>query len=251
MNMKVVVLGSSSAGNSTFVEMNNVKFLIDAGLQFGYMKDKLYEINVDPKDLDFIIVTHAHIDHVRSLHSFNRVYGTKIFISLETLNEYPKKDYLKDYILFDELDNIMGIKFDKIPISHDKKGFGFTFEYDGKSLAYMADTGMIHSKFHNKLKNKTLYLFESNHDVEMEMNGTKDQMTKLRNIGDEGHLSNEDCAMYLSHFIGENTKEVMLIHISDHDNTHELAYNVNRNSLDKNIKLDLSFKDKISETIEL
>lgn len=249
--MKVVVLGSSSAGNSTFVEMNNVKFLIDAGLQFGYMKDKLYEINVDPKDLDFIIVTHAHIDHVRSLHSFNRVYGTKIFISLETLNEYPKKDYLKDYILFDELDNIMGLKFDKIPISHDRKGFGFTFEYDGKSLAYMADTGMIHSKFHNKLKNKTLYLFESNHDVEMEMNGTKDQMTKLRNIGDEGHLSNEDCAMYLSHFIGENTKEVMLIHISDHDNTHELAYSVNRNSLDKNIKLDLSFKDKISEIIEL
>ncbi len=249
--MKVVVLGSSSAGNSTFVEMNNVKFLIDAGLQFGYIKDKLYEINVDPKDIDFIIVTHAHIDHVRSIHSFNRVYGTKIFISLETLNEYPKKEYLKDYVLLDELDNIMGIKFDKIPISHDKKGFGFTFEYDGVSLAYMADTGMIHSKFHDKLKNKTIYLFESNHDVEMEMNGTKDQMTKLRNIGDEGHLSNEDCSMYLNHFVGPDTKEVMLIHISDHDNTHELAYNVNRKSLDKNIKLDLSFKDKISDIIEL
>ncbi len=249
--MKVVVLGSSSAGNSTYVEMNNVKFLIDAGLQFGYIKDKLYEINVDPKDLDFIIVTHAHIDHVRSIHSFNRVYGTKIFISLDTLNEYPKKDYLKDYILFDELDNIMGIKFDKIPISHDKKGFGFTFEYEGVSLAYMADTGMIHSKFHNKFKNKTVYLFESNHDVEMEMNGTKDQITKLRNIGDEGHLSNEDCARYLSHFVGDNTKEVMLIHISVHDNTHELAFNVNRKNLDDRIKLSLSYKDKISEMIEI
>ena len=249
--MKVVVLGSSSAGNSTYVEMNNVKFLIDAGLQFGYIKDKLYEINVDPKELDFIIVTHAHIDHVRSIHSFNRVYGTKIYISLDTLKEYPKKDYLKDYILFDELDNIEGIKFDKVPISHDRKGYGFIFEYDGTSLAYMADTGMIHSKFHNKFKNKTVYLFESNHDVEMEMNGTKDQMTKLRNIGDEGHLSNEDCAMYLSHFVGNNTKEVMLIHISDHDNTHEFAYNVNRKSLDKKIKLDLSYKDKISEIIEI
>lgn len=249
--MKVVVLGSSSAGNSTFVEMNNVKFLIDAGLQFGYLKEKLFEINVDPKDLDFIIVTHAHIDHVRSIHSFNRVYGTKIFISAGTLSEYPKKDYIKDYVLFDELDNIMGIKFDKVPISHDKLGFGFVFEFDNISLAYMADTGMIHSKFHNIFKNKTIYLFESNHDVEMEMNGTKDQMTKLRNIGDYGHLSNEDCAMYLSHFVGENTKEVMLIHISDHDNTHELAYEVNRKSLDKNIKLSLSYKDKISETIEV
>ena len=62
--MRVVVLGSSSAGNSTFVEINNIKFLIDAGLQFGYLKEKLYDIDVNPKDLDFIIVTHAHIDHL-------------------------------------------------------------------------------------------------------------------------------------------------------------------------------------------
>ena len=249
--MKAVVLSSSSAGNSTFVEMNNVKFLIDAGLPFGELKDRLNDINVDPKELDFIIVTHAHIDHVRSLHSFNRIYGTKIFISKGTLSEYFKRDYIKDYILFDDLDNIMGIKFDKVPISHDKIGFGFVFEADGVSLAYMADTGMIHSKFHEKFKNKTIYLFESNHDVTMEMNGTKDQMTKLRNIGDEGHLSNEDCAMYLSHFVGDNTKEVMLIHISDHDNTHELAYSVNRKALDERINLDISYKDKISKTIEM
>ena len=249
--MKVVVLGSSSAGNSTFVEMNNVKFLIDAGLQYGVLKEKLYEINVDPKELDFIIVTHAHIDHIRCIHSFNRIYGTPIFISKDTLDEYYKKDYLKEVVLFDEIDNIMGIKFDKIPISHDKKGFGFVFEYDGVSLAYMSDTGIINSKFHEKLKNKTIYLFESNHDVTMEMNGTKDYVTKVRNIGDMGHLSNEQCAMYLSHFVGNNTKIVMLIHISEHDNTHELAYEVNRKSLDNKIQLYLSNKDAISDIIEI
>ena len=119
------------------------------------------------------------------------------------------------------------------------------------SLAYITDTGMIHSKYHEKFKNKTVYVFESNHDVEMEMNGTKDYLTKVRNIGDQGHLSNEDCAMYLSHFVGKDTKEVILVHISDHDNTHELAYNANRKALDKNIKLDLSYKDKISEIIEI
>ncbi len=249
--MKVVVLSSSSAGNSTFVEMNNVKFLIDAGLQYGVLKEKLYEINVDPKELDFIIVTHAHIDHIRCIHSFNRIYGTPIFISKDTLDEYYKKDCLKEVVLFDELDNIMGIKFDKIPISHDKKGFGFVFEFNGVSLAYMADTGIINSKFHEKLKNKTIYLFESNHDVTMEMNGTKDYVTKVRNIGDMGHLSNEQCAMYLSHFVGNNTKVVMLIHISEHDNTHELAYEVNRKSLDNKIQLYLSNKDAISDIIEI
>lgn len=249
--MKVVVLSSSSSGNSTYIELGNVKFLIDAGLPYGVMKERLYDIEVEPESIDFIIVTHAHSDHVRSIHTFNRVYNTKIYISSETLLEYDKRDKLKDVVLFDELDNIMGIKFDKVPISHDKKGYGFVFEYEGISIAYMADTGMIHSKYHNILKNKTVYLLESNHDVEMEMNGTKDQMTKLRNIGDMGHLSNEDCAKYLNHFIGDNTKYIYLIHISDHDNTYEKAYQVNRDAIDKNIKIFLTYKDKISEKLEV
>ena len=249
--MKVVVLGSSSSGNSTFISINNIKFLIDAGLPFGKLKDALYEIGENPEDLNFIIVTHAHSDHVKSLHSFNRVYNTKIYMSIETFNEYNKKDYIKNYEFFDEMDNIMGIKFTKIPISHDKKGFGFVFEYENKSLAYMTDTGMIHSRYHEKLKNKTVYLLESNHDVEMEMNGKKFEYIKYRNIGDEGHLSNEDCAMYLNHFIGPDTKYIMLVHISENDNTYEKAYEVNRESIDSNIPIYIAYKDKISELIEV
>lgn len=145
----------------------------------------------------------------------------------------------------------MGIKFTKIPISHDKKGFGFVFEKDGKSLVYMTDTGMIHSRYHEKMKNKTVYLLESNHDVEMEMNGNKFEYIKYRNIGDEGHLSNEDCAKYLNHFIGPNTKDIMLVHISENDNTYEKAYEVNRESIDPNIPIYVAYKDKISETIEI
>lgn len=249
--MRVVVLSSSSSGNSTYIEINNIKFLIDAGLPFNMLKEKLYEIKADPSKIDFIIVTHAHMDHVRCVHSFNRVYNTKIYISKETFNEYNKKEYIHNYEFFDDLEEINSIKFSKIPISHDKKGFGFTFEYMNKSIAYMADTGMIHSRYHNLLKNKTIYLMESNHNVEMEMNGTKDQMTKLRNIGDEGHLSNEDCAKYLCHFIGENTTHIFLIHISDHDNTYEEAYRVNREAIDKKIKIILAYKDKLSEEVNI
>ena len=69
--MKCVVLSSSSKGNSTYVCMNGIHFLIDAGLGFNDIKGKLYDIGVDPNDLSFIIVTHAHSDHVRSIHSFN------------------------------------------------------------------------------------------------------------------------------------------------------------------------------------
>lgn len=249
--MRCVVLSSSSAGNSTFIEYDGVKFLVDAGLGFNDMKNKLFEIGVSPDEIDFIIVTHAHSDHIKSIHSFNRVYNTKIYIGKETFEEYTKKSNITNYEFIDDVDNILGVDIKKIPISHDKKGFGYTFLKDGISIAYMADTGMINFRYHEMLKNKTIYIFESNHDVEMEMNGTKDEMTKLRNIGDEGHLSNNDCAMYLNRFIGENTKYVMLIHISDKDNTIDLAYNTNRNIIDKRVKLLVSYKDKISEEIKI
>ena len=249
--MKVVVLSSSSSGNSTFVEYDNVKFLIDAGLGFNDMKNKLNEIGVNASDIDFIIVTHAHSDHVKSLHSFNRVYNTKVYMSHGTYQEYFKKDYLKDYEFIDDIDNIMGIDIIKIPMSHDKQGFNYVFTKDDISLAIITDTGMIHSRYHEKLKNKTVYLLESNHDVEMEMNGHKDEMTKIRNIGDMGHLSNEECAMYLNHFIGDNTKVIMLMHISEHDNTYELAYNVNRENIKKDIPILLSNKDSMSDIINV
>ena len=98
--MKIAVLGSSSSGNSTYVEIGDVKFLIDVGLGFNYIKDKLYDLGVHADDINFIIITHAHIDHVKSLHSFSRVYNTKIYISKDTFNEYQKKELLhKTYII--------------------------------------------------------------------------------------------------------------------------------------------------------
>ena len=249
--MKIAVLASSSTGNSTYVEIGNTKFLIDAGMSYSYIKDKLFHLGVTPDEINFIIVTHAHNDHVRCIHTFARVFNTKIYMSKDTYEEYPKKEYLKDYEFVDNIDNIMGINIKCIPISNDKKGYGYIFESDGKTLAYITDTGMIHSRYHSFFTNKDVYLFESNHDVEMEMNGTKDEMTKIRNIGDEGHLSNDECAMYLSHFVGNKTKYVMLMHISEHDNTPLLAFETNRNVLDENIKLLMSLPNDLSEIIEI
>ena len=249
--MKICVLGSSSSGNSTYVECGNTKFLIDVGFSYSYIKEKLLSIDVKTDEIDFIIITHAHNDHVKCLHTFARMFNTKVYIGKETYSEYINRESLKNYEFVEGLDNIGDIELHKIPISHDKKGFGFVFTYDGKSLVYMTDTGMIHSRYHELLTNKEVYLLESNHDVDMEMHGSKDQMTKIRNIGDMGHLSNEQCSMYLNHFIGKNTKYIMLMHISEHDNTYELAYKVNRESIDKRIEVYITKPTSISEIIEL
>jgi phosphoribosyl 1,2-cyclic phosphodiesterase len=204
-----------------------------------------------PDETNFIIITHAHFDHFKSLLSFARVYNTKVYIGKEIFNEYIKNDYLRNYKFVESIDNILGINVTKIPISHDKKGFVYEFEKDNKSVVVQTDTGMIHSKYHSSLINKTVYLLESNHDVEMEMKGTKDEMTKIRNIGDEGHLSNEQYAMYLNHFIGQDTKSIIFMHISEHYNTYDLVENTNRNTINPDIPIFMSYKDNMSEVIEI
>jgi len=248
--MKIQILSSSSSGNSSYIEMGNKKFLIDVGLGFNDIINKLECINVLPEEIDFILITHAHIDHVKSLHCFYRKYKTKIYMSSSTFEEYFNKEKIK-YCPVDEIENIDEIKILKIPISHDKKGFGYILEYKDDSIVYITDTGMIHKKYHKYLINKKVYIFESNHDVYMLMNGIKDYTTKTRVVGDYGHLSNEMAAKYLSEFVGDNTKLIMLAHISDNDNTHELAYETNRNAIDKKIDIKLSYKDKVSEFVEI
>ena len=121
--MKIAVLGSSSSGNSTYVEINGIKFLIDVGLGFNDIKDKLFHLGVTADEINFILITHAHIDHVKSLHSFVRVYNTKVYIGEYTFKEYIKNDCLTNYEFLESVDNIMGIDIVKIPMSHDKKGY--------------------------------------------------------------------------------------------------------------------------------
>lgn len=245
--MKVIVLGSSSKGNSCYVEMGNKKFLIDVGFTFKDMVDKLNNINVKPEDIDFIIVTHAHIDHTRCLYTFYRTYNAKIYMSKTTCDELLNKDKFTNYINVDDINNIDDLELLKVPLSHNSRGFGYVFVNKNESLVYITDTGMIHYKYHDILKNRTVYVIESNHDPEMEMKGNKNYYTKLRNVGDEGHLSNDACARYLSIFVGPNTKKVILAHISEDDNTYEMAYNTNREVLDKSIELYICYPDKMSD----
>lgn len=249
--MKINVLGSSSKGNSTYIEMNNKKFLIDTGFSYKYITEKLESMNVELEDLDFVIITHAHSDHIASLYTFYRL-RVPIYMGLLTYNELSIKDKMPDVNFIDELDIICGINIKKIPISHDAKGYGYVFESDDDSLVYISDTGIIYSRYFDTLTNKKVYLIESNHDVEMEMNGTKDQKTKIRNIGDEGHISNDDCAnKYLKRFIGDKTEVIILMHISTNDNTYELAYNTTKKVINDNIKLLVAHEKEETKVINV
>ena len=227
--MKVCVLASGSEGNSTFIEAGSHKILIDLGMNMKYIKDRLDELEINPSEIDTILISHVHSDHIGCVESFIKKYSPKIYMSRimfdELLSENPIKKY-ESIEFFDKDFYIDNIKIELIKTSHDTKDSrGFIITENGKSVVYLTDTGYLNQKFFNKLKNKNLYLFESNHDVEMLINGKYPKWLKDRVVGPYGHLSNKDSSIYLSKIIGEDTKKIILMHLSKENNTPEVALN--------------------------
>lgn len=221
--MRVKVLSSGSSGNTTYIEYENTKILIDIGNSCKYVADKLKEMRSEPDKIDAILITHTHVDHIKGLKVFSKKYNPVIYATKGILNEL---DYIDNYYLIDKNELTIGdIHVDVIKTSHDAPdSVGYIINGSDKSLAYITDTGYINEKYFPKLKNKDLYIMESNHDIEMLNNGPYPFKLRQRILGDKGHLSNYDSARYLSTFMGNKTKHIILAHLSEKNNTEKLAY---------------------------
>lgn len=254
--MKVSVLSSGSKGNVTYLEVSNKKFLLDAGRNYKYIHDSLEAINVDIKDIDYILISHNHDDHISALKTLvtktkaTVILSQKLFYLLPDLKDYPHIIVLEDEITIDN------IKITSFNSSHDAPDArNFIIEADGKRLAYITDTGYINQRNFKYLKNLDIYLMESNHDVEMLQHGPYPPWLKKRVLSDVGHLSNNSAGFYLSKLLGNNTKKVILIHLSETNNLEELALDTVHNTLKEyNIHFDniiCAHQNEITEVIEV
>ena len=220
--MKVCVLASGSKGNVTYIETKEHKFLLDVGKNYKYIKDQLANIDVNINDIDYVLISHLHDDHIAALEKIIKnvkptICLTKLmFKHLPTLNNYDRVLLYEDDIYIDST-IITSIKS-----SHDSiDSRNFVIEEGKSSVVYITDTGYINVKNFPKLYNKRIYLMESNHDVEMLNNGPYPTWLKKRVLSDVGHLSNQAASFYLTKLIGPNTKKVILMHLSETNNTKE------------------------------
>ena len=246
--MKVAVLASGSKGNSTYIETNNTKVLIDAGMSNLYIEKKLILLGVNPDDINFVFITHTHTDHVAGLKVFIKKHHPKVFLTLDMYNEL--KDILNDYEILESEIILNDLIVDYFKTSHDTDSVGYIFKNNDKEIVYVTDTGYINIKNLKKLNNKDLYIFESNHDIEMLMNNPNyPYQIKQRILGDKGHLSNNQCKEYLNKIIGDKTKYIVLAHLSEQNNDPSLALN----NLDdiKNIKIMIATHNESTELIEI
>lgn len=249
--MKVKVLASGSKGNSTYIETENLKLLIDIGITYQYLANELSVINVEPKELDFILITHTHNDHIKGLQALVRKTNLKVLITSGMINDLVKKIPLENLIILEDENIIDDIKINLIHTSHDVESVGYIIENNQKSFVYITDTGYINKKYIPILTNRELYIIESNHDEKMLMDGPYPFILKQRVISDKGHLSNHTTGKLLAEVIGNKTKKIVLAHISENNNTEELAYKTVKEILEKEeIKTEISLA-KQYESLEV
>lgn len=221
--MKIKVLASGSKGNSTLIIGGDTKILIDVGISETQIKNSLNEIGIDVNKIDGILISHTHSDHIKGLVQMIKRHSLKVYAAPDLLYDLVNIIPIESIIVVENTFSIGDIQIQLIETSHDVTSYGFIIEYQDRSLVYMTDTGYINKRYYNLTKNKTIYMIEANHDEQMLMNGPYPYHLKQRVIGDKGHLSNRYTGKYLTKVIGENTKFIFLAHISENNNTYDLA----------------------------
>ena len=240
--MKVCVLSSGSKGNSTLVITDKVKILIDLGTTTSYVEAALNNLNIDVKEISYILITHSHVDHIKGLKVFIKRYNPVILVTEDMKNVLEKELGNFRYEYYEDKKAIIGdLTVNVIKTSHDaEESIGFVLTNNNSSMVYITDTGYINQKYFKILSNNNLYVLESNHDIKMLMDGPYPYYLQQRVRGDKGHLSNKQASDYLCKFIGDNTKKIVFAHISEHNNSYEKVIETFNEELSKN---DMIFND--------
>ncbi|PKR83462.1 MBL fold metallo-hydrolase [Heyndrickxia camelliae] len=229
MSLHFSVLSSGSTGNAIYVETDEHSFLVDAGFSGRQMEALFQKIDRKIENLDGILVTHEHSDHIKGVGVLARKYHLPVFANQKTwsamdglIGEIPTDQ--KFTFDMETVKSFGGLNIESFGVSHDAvEPMFYVFHQDNKKLVLITDTGYVSDRMKGIISNANVYIFESNHDVQMLRMGRYPWNIKRRILSDVGHVSNEDAAVAMSDCIGDQTKRIYLAHLSLDNNLKDLA----------------------------
>jgi len=228
--LKFASLYSGSSGNCLYVETENTKILIDAGVSLKKIEKGLDNLNVDAKDLDGVIVTHEHIDHIQSIGNLSKKFDIPVFANQKTFDAMPKQteklsEKNKKKINIDEKFMIGDIEILPFSIPHDAANpCGFTLFSNNKKISIATDIGHMTGDIVKQIDGSEFVLLEANYDTEVLKYTKYPFKLKERIAGPTGHLSNKMAGQTINYLINSGLKKAMLGHLSKESNFPELAY---------------------------
>ena len=223
-------LYSGSSGNCLFVESENTKLLIDAGVSLKKIEQGLETLNIPSSSLNGILVTHEHSDHIQSLGNLSKKYNLPVFANSETFDSMPKQtdkiatENIKK-IIINEKFSINDIEINSFSIPHDAANpCGFTLTCGNDKISIATDIGHMTNSILKQLEGSKFILLESNYDPEVLKCSKYPFILKKRIAGPNGHLPNETAGKVINYLMHDNLKSAMLGHLSKESNFPELAY---------------------------
>lgn len=222
--MRFACLGSGSRGNGLLVEADGTRLLVDCGFSVSWTVRRLARLGRTPKDLTGILVTHEHGDHVNGVFALARRHRLPVWMTVGTSQVAGGEGADVRFINGHEAFAVGGIGVEPFPVPHDaREPCQFVFTDGARRLGLLTDTGRITPHIRRVLDRCHALLLECNHDETLLAEGPYPPPLKARVGGPEGHLNNRQAAALLSGLDTVHLQHVVAMHLSEQNNTPELA----------------------------
>lgn len=265
--MEMFSIVSGSSGNCICVGSDNYHVMIDTGLSGKRIEEGLNEYDLTTKDMDGILITHEHSDHIAGLGVVVRKCHIPIYGTHGTIEAIKASKSLGriDKELFHEIDpkedfSIGDLNIKAVPISHDAaEPCAYRINNGDKSVAVLTDLGVYNDDIIEAMKGLDVILLEANHDIKMLEVGPYPYPLKMRILGEHGHLSNEASGQLLSELLHDNMKHIFLGHLSNENNYPDLAYETVKSEISlgkspykgSDFPIEVALRHKISSKVEI
>jgi len=253
--MEIAFLGSSSSGNSTLICSEDTHILIDAGLSSREMEKRMGFLGYSPEEIDAIVLSHEHSDHCKGAGIFSRKFDIPVMANPPTYAVSPIGNARYEGFLTQEEFTIGNLRITAYPVPHNAVEpvcFSIT---DGKhNIVFATDLGRITKLIQNILFDKDFLIIEANHDEHMLRTGAYPEFLKRSIASSNGHLSNIQTASAVAELVTDRTQGVVLVHLSEENNTPEKAEHEVKSALArkfKNPKVSTAERFRITRPISL
>lgn len=265
--MRLCSIASGSSGNCIYVGTDTTHLLVDAGISGKRTECGLRELNLSLRDIDGVLITHEHSDHISGLGVISRKYGIPIYGSAGTIEAIRRSssvgkvdEGLYRVIQADDKFTIQDLTVHPMRISHDaQQPLAYHFSYGRKKVGIITDLGTYDEYTLANLRGLDAVLLEANHDINMLQVGPYPYYLKQRILGERGHLSNEMSGRLLSCILHDHMKKIVLGHLSKENNLAELAYETVRVEIamgdspyrENDFPISVAKRSEVSEVIEI
>ena len=230
MSLALASLGSGSRGNATLIKSANALLLIDCGFTIKETERRLHNMGHQPQDIDAILVTHEHSDHIKGVGPFARKYQLPVYLTHGTgqydgLKKITRMHHINTHRPF----FIGDIEVTPVTVPHDaREPCQFVFRHDNKTAGVLTDLGSITPHVAEQYRRCDALMLECNHCSEMLSMGPYPISLKQRVGGNWGHLNNHQAANLLSEIEVDQLQHLVISHVSEKNNTEILARNAIR-----------------------